>query len=286
MEKRGTISAMGTISPATIIDDQLPVCERCGKVLNKCKMPDFFPQDHKYNWSCKTPECRKQDDEIQKELDRKKEIEDNENIEAEEKSNFLKEPSFKMNKWGVFKKYHNTSLDNFSGGEKYTAKIKTVLQPGRTPNMSCSLYLYGNCGSGKTHLSVAILRELYLLNTWLRMSFRSVSELLLQLRDSFHNDAQFSEYEIVENCTNPDILVLDDLGTEKTSEFSIATLYSIINSRLMDEKPTIVTSNLSRKQFEEKVDGRIASRFAEYMAIHLDMPDYRKQKGTPAIHPK
>jgi DNA replication protein DnaC len=262
---------MGVHSPATLTDKELPVCERCGKQMKETFMPWMKNLGTPYLWNCDTPSCKEQDDAIKKELDkaqREKEIKED---REREMSDFLKDPSKVMNVFGVSKKYHLVSFDTFIGGERNITDIRNYVK-----TIDSSLYIYGKCGSGKTHVAVSIIRELYLLDTWRKMLFISVPELLLRIRDSFHENSKQSELEIVRECTNPDILVLDDMGAEKISEFSVATLYLIINGRLMDERPTIVTSNLSRKQFEEQIDHRIASRFAEYKAIHLDMPDYRK----------
>ena len=57
-------------------------------------------------------------------------------------------------------------------------------------------------------------------------------------------------------------LILDDMGAEKTSEWSIQTLYSIIDRRYRDEKQTLITSNLTLDEIAEKVGDRIASRIA------------------------
>ncbi|MFA5300926.1 MAG: DnaA/Hda family protein [Lutibacter sp.] len=267
--KVGIISAMGIHSLVTITDKS-PICERCNNKLKESYFP-WLREGYKYIWKCENPECKNQDAEEEIRIDKEKKDEDARQALITMKDDFLKQPTKIMGEMGVPIKYHNVSLDSFKGGEKYVQAIRNYLSE---PNGS--LYIYGNCGSGKTHLAVSILRELYLANVTLKAGFIPTPNLLLQIRDCFNKDPKFTEYEIVEKYLNYHVLVLDDMGAEKTTEFSITTLYLIINGRLSDEKPTIVTSNLSRKQFETQIDNRIASRFAEYKAIHLDMPDHRK----------
>ena len=61
-----------------------------------------------------------------------------------------------------------------------------------------------------------------------------------------------------------DLLILDDLGTEFPSAYVNAALYDIINSRMLAEKPTIISTNLSMKELEERYSERFASRIAGY----------------------
>ncbi len=87
----------------------------------------------------------------------------------------------------------------------------------------------------------------------------SVPELLLEIRDTF-NGNEISEKAIIDKYSWIDVLILDDLGVEKTSDWVLQTLYTIIDRRYREELRTIITSNLGIEEIREKLDDRIASR--------------------------
>ena len=82
------------------------------------------------------------------------------------------------------------------------------------------------------------------------------------LRNTFKDKSEQSETEIINNLSEANILILDDLGAEKSSEFALQSLYVIIDQRYSEIRPTIITSNLSLGEIAEKVGDRIASRIA------------------------
>jgi len=134
----------------------------------------------------------------------------------------------------------------------------------RFQNLAGTLFIHGPAGTGKTHLAVALLRE-HLKECeryYLSARFVEVPELLMEMRDTFREKAGRSEMDLLEDYSGCDLLVLDDLGAEKPSEWVTQTLYLLVNRRYTREKRTIVTSNLSLKQLNERLGDRIVSRLA------------------------
>ena len=75
-----------------------------------------------------------------------------------------------------------------------------------------------------------------------------------------------------------DLLVLDDLGTELDNQYSIATIYNIINTRLLSAKPTIISTNCEFEELLNKYDQRITSRITgEYVKLYLFGDDIRNK---------
>lgn len=183
-------------------------------------------------------------------------------------------------------KYFNSTFENFIGNEKLIDELKK--------HETGNLVLYGNTGCGKTHLAIAMMRQAIItdINRILELKwvcdvrpkiltprFIPAPELLLEIRQSFRDDSPTSEADVIKKYCEAGLLVLDDLGSEKTSEYSITTLYIIIDRRDRELLPTIITTNLSQKEVEEKLGARIASRLAGMKNIKINMPDYRKKRG-------
>lgn len=122
---------------------------------------------------------------------------------------------------------------------------------------SLGLFLHGPVGSGKTHLAVAVLRE-----SARPGCFLSSAELMLRLRESFRDGARMTEGEVISVYSEAGLLVLDDLGAEKPSEFAIQSLYLIVDRRYSGLLPVIITSNFTVGEIAERVGDRIASRIA------------------------
>jgi len=134
-----------------------------------------------------------------------------------------------------------------------------------------SLYLTGPRGTGKTHMAAAIVREIVSDKTPSHslsgVQWTSAPDLLLEIRATFRDGSERSEMGIIEQYSDCRLLVLDDLGAEKTSEWSLQTLYTIIDRRYREERQTIITSNLSLDELAAQVDDRIASRLSELCRV-------------------
>ena len=182
--------------------------------------------------------------------------------------------------WGVPKKHLNSSFTNYHGGEEVK---KFIIESGKTNK---DILLCGKTGCGKTHLAVSLMRRKVEVapkpfDDYRRLSaiFVTVPELLFEIRQTFGKDGVVdSERNIVDKYSEVPLLVLDDLGAEKTTEWAESTLYLIIDRRNRDEKWTIVTSNLTLPEIEQSLGARIASRLSDMKVINIKLPDYRKKR--------
>lgn len=176
-------------------------------------------------------------------------------------------------KIGIKKKYQTCTLDGFHGHPAGVAKARQYVEnTGRG-----SLFITGPTGVGKTHLAVGIIRELAKKGVK-NMHFTTAADLLLALREAVSDHGASKEAKIVGVYSGYDILVLDDLCAEKTTEYAATALYMVLNARIGDMKPTIVTSNFTRQDIAE-VMPRVASRLAEYEIWDMTgLPDYRRNR--------
>jgi DNA replication protein DnaC len=135
-----------------------------------------------------------------------------------------------------------------------------------------NLWLYGSAGTGKTHLAAAIVHAL--VGSGRSMMFVYVPTLLDDLRDSYRsgNDSALEQSE----PARVDLLVLDDLGVEKRTDWAAERLNTVVNYRNVHRKPTVVTSNHSPDGLAERLDGRLVSRLMDNgKAINLGDDDWR-----------
>jgi DNA replication protein DnaC len=168
---------------------------------------------------------------------------------------------------GISKLYRDCTFESFQGKDELAAAVRFKAQAGK------DLVLHGVTGCGKTHLAIAALKEFKG-----GKRFMTAPDLLLEIRSAF-NGGEESEDEIIRKCAEYPLLVLDDLGAEKSTEYSITTLYIIIDRRIRDCKQTIITTNLTLAQIEETLGARIASRLAGMENVTIKMPDYRKKRN-------
>jgi DNA replication protein DnaC len=184
--------------------------------------------------------------------------------------------------WGVSSKQLKSSFDNFNGGEsakKLCSEASKHLK---------SVLLCGKTGCGKTHLAVAMMRQKIINSETIfdvdhyygrkQAIFITAPELLLEIRTSYNNKDGDTEEDIINKYGGIGLLVLDDLGAEKTSEWVESTLYLIIDRRNRNERWTIITSNLDLEEIEHHLGARIASRLSDMKVINIKLPDYRKKR--------
>ncbi len=122
-----------------------------------------------------------------------------------------------------------------------------------------NLLFVGNTGLGKTHLSLAIANAIIasgknvIYTSWLNI-------LTVLEREKFQS--YDSEENTLDSLITCDLLILDDLGAEFTTQFVSATLYNILNSRINYRRPIIINTNLSFKELGARYSDRIVSRIA------------------------
>lgn len=137
------------------------------------------------------------------------------------------------------------------------------------------LYLGGGVGIGKTHLAVAVMDDL-IRGKRVPSLFVTVPELLDNLRGAY-NDPGRDIDEWMNAVKNAELLVLDDLGSEKATAWVQERLFVIINHRYREALPTIITSNTRPKDLAAQVGERTASRiFSMCLGIELEGADYRE----------
>lgn len=145
---------------------------------------------------------------------------------------------------------------------------------------SPSLLLYGATGLGKTHLSLAIASEA--VKKGYGVIYGSAQNLMSRLEKEHFSSGRNSEYEGSEQALlECDLLIIDDLGAEFSTQFTVAELYNIINTRIMSRLPVIISTNLTPDGLEQKYTQRITSRIiGNYISLYFCGKDIRQIKNT------
>lgn len=136
---------------------------------------------------------------------------------------------------------------------------------------SDNIIMFGRTGLGKTHLSLAIANEV--LKKGYNVLYDSSLNYLNQIeREHFGK----SDGDTLSQLLSAELLILDDLGSEFTTQFYTSTIYNIINTRINRSLPTIISTNLDQDEMLKRYDERIASRlFTMYKSFELVGKDIR-----------
>ncbi|MBQ6706274.1 MAG: ATP-binding protein [Clostridia bacterium] len=137
-----------------------------------------------------------------------------------------------------------------------------------------SLLLRGPTGTGKTHLSLAIASAAA--EAGYQVMYQPAGRLFSMLEKEHFGRESGNTEELAMTC---DLLVLDDLGTEFETSFCTASLYSIINTRLLDRLPTVISTNLTQEGLQDRYGDQIVSRITgAFEPLLFVGKDIRQQK--------
>ncbi|MBQ8016279.1 MAG: ATP-binding protein, partial [Clostridia bacterium] len=138
-----------------------------------------------------------------------------------------------------------------------------------------SLYMHGATGLGKTHLSLAIA-NVVAANGY-RVIYDTAQNIFSSLeKEKFSYSGNGEREKEILDC---DLLIIDDLGSEFSTQFTTAAAYNIINTRMNRSKPVIISTNLTETELEAKYSQRVTSRIiGNYVSLLFLGKDIRQLK--------
>lgn len=166
------------------------------------------------------------------------------------------------------------------------------------PDVPRGLLFSGPCGIGKTHLAVAVLKSL-VLEKQVSTRFVDESALLRRLQYSYGPDSPETEREVLRPLYSVELLVWDDLGAGRPTEWVAETIRTILNHRYTRGKQVVLTTNLPLKPADsrllgggeagaqnlaERIGAPLYSRIMEMcQVVEMEGDDYRRQVYKPSF---
>ena len=225
-----------------------------------------------------------------------------------------------LNSLRIPERYAHCVFDNFEEGQEPVlreakAQVQRYCERLFTSKVQeerkgLGLLFTGSNGSGKTHLAVATLRDLTTRHS-LSGQFWDFHGLMREIRNTYNPDTNMSEYEMLSHIIDTDVLLLDDLGAWRMTDWMNDTLFHILNMRYLERHITLVTTNypdlgtekedkrpartpveqqheatFRREYLVDRVGFRLRSRLLEMCAIvRLESADWRHhlQQGNQKI---
>jgi DNA replication protein DnaC len=123
------------------------------------------------------------------------------------------------------------------------------------------MWFMGDVGTGKTTLAMLVSKAA--LDAGRSVAIYSLPRLLAEIRKTYDGGGERSYLDLLARLAEVDLLHIDDLGAEKTSEWVLEQLYSIVNARYEDSRSLVVTTNLDHEQLREQITERTVSRLVE-----------------------
>ncbi len=262
--------ALDNINYSKAVRKKLKKCKFCGKELSPIGLEFLYanisPDNIKYERCIcdKAKEYWKEKDEQEYKNERRKRFRD-----------FINE-IYKQSYIGS--KYQDMNFENFninSGNEMAVKVAKDYTNRSITKMQTKGLIITGESGVGKTHLASSIANKLIENDKIVLMG--RLTTLLDMIKETFRDNTK-SENELIELYSNVDMIIIDDLGTEKISQWALERLYTIIQNRNEDGLPIIITTRFdkqglikrfSRSQDEQLVDAIISKLYQMCYGITL-----------------
>lgn len=175
-------------------------------------------------------------------------------------------------------KFLNASFENFEvrNGSENAYKIAKHYAEHYEEYGYDSIMLWGEPGNGKTHLAAAVHNHLIAQEK--TVVFISMPELLNKIKATFNRNNKETEQQILKALNVCDLLVIDDLGAEKTSDWVQEMVFTIIDGRYRREKPILATSNIEPNYLIDKIGKRAYDRILEMsQPIENKATSYRRE---------
>lgn len=261
-------------------------CEFCGKKL----LPTGFLVNimGKYRWVHRAGEyelCQCEKAKKKREEERRAE---EERLKAEKERAYREKIETMIRESRLGPRFKMRTFANFEVNEKnkeaYEVAKKYAVEFDKYKRQGLGLLFTGGYGTGKTHLAAAICHEI--IKQGYQPIFGTMITLLEKIKTTYENEySRETEERILRKYTDCDLLIIDDLGKERPTDWTLEKLYYVINTRYENCLPIIITTNytpgklITRLTVKDNIETpeAIVSRIYEMCkGVYMDWEDYRK----------
>ncbi len=233
------------------------------------QLPTFDNRPGKVIWSS-CPQCNRLT--AEREADEKR---------AKEEHARQRRIEERLNRASIPKRFRNRSFETYIADTEAKQKaLNTARKFAENfveyASRGSTLIFAGDVGTGKGHL--AAFAAQYVMGQGYSAFFATAREIVLMLRESWHNQNAPSEIEVLRMLTSVSLLVIDEVGVQFNTDAERDQLFGVIDGRYRDLMPTILTTNLSRKKLQQAIGERSYSRLREDgVWVPFDWEDFRAQ---------
>ena len=227
-----------------VIHKKMKKCEFCGRELNPIGFDYLYANFSPDNIEYERCTCK----EAQEYWNKK----DKQDYEIEKRKHFREviNKIYKQNY--IDKKFQNLNFENFNSNSENELAItiaKDYVNKNITSSNANGLIIMGESGVGKTHLAASIANKLIENDKIVLMG--RLTTLLDMIKGTFKDNTK-SENELIELYSNVDMIIIDDLGTEKISSWALEKLYTIIENRNENRLPIMITTRFDKQGLIER----------------------------------
>lgn len=177
---------------------------------------------------------------------------------------------------GIPARYRSATLDVFRLERGKTAGLEAA----RTWDRRKSIVLWGQVGTGKTHLGCGML--LGLLAQGLPARFVSVAQFMDELKARFDEGAKEQSQAYFDRIAHEHVLMLDDLGKEQDTPWTRERVSTLIDRRYQSQGPTILTTNLKHIEIAERYGAHLADRLYDWRWLEIGGVSMRREQAVSA----
>jgi len=205
-------------------------------------------------------------------------------LEKKEQRAKLHQVRYLLEQAHIPKRFIDVTIDNYITKEPYQVEVKKrcrayLEQSDQVLRNGFSLILCGDCGTGKTHLAIALLRAI--ITSHICTGLYATTPGMIQDIRSSYSDRSFSTQTLQQKYTTVQLLILDEIGVQSKTYAEKKLLFEIIDSRYCELLPTIFVSNLTFKEMTQCLDERLIDRIRTpgSQLIPFNGKSWRKLKG-------